>query len=135
MNNLKTIQISKKKQKLIFLLSRPNINCSSREIYSRVKEYSKKNKFNFNKTNTKIKFINYILNNKNELQSIVEKKYPIIKQLLADISIENGCYLSRMTGSGSVCYGLFNNEKAAKKALNKIKNKHPNFWFSLAKTV
>ena len=120
---------------MIFLLSRPNINCSTREIYSRVKEYSKKNKFNFNKTNTKIKFTNYILNNKNELQSIVEKKYPIIKQLLADISIENGCYLSRMTGSGSVCYGLFNNEKAAKKALNKIKNKYPNFWFSLAKTV
>ena len=28
---------------------------------------------------------------------------------------------SRMTGSGSVCYGLFDNGKIANKALNKLK--------------
>ena len=135
LENLKTIKLVKKKQKLIFLLSHPNINCSTRKIYSEVKRYSKKKKFNFSKTNTKKKFISYILNNKNELQSIVEKKHPIIKKLLTDISIERGCYLSRMSGSGSVCYGLFNKERAAKKALYKIKSRYPKFWFSLAKTV
>jgi 4-diphosphocytidyl-2-C-methyl-D-erythritol kinase len=135
LDDLKTIKVFKKKQKLNFLLSRPNINCSTRDIYSRVKKYSKKDKFSFNKTNTKKKLIKYILNNKNELQSIVEKKHPIIKKLLKDISIKNGCYLSRMSGSGAVCYGLFNNEKTAKKALIKIKSKYPKFWFSLAKTV
>jgi 4-diphosphocytidyl-2-C-methyl-D-erythritol kinase len=133
--NLKTIKVFKKKQKLILLLSRPNINCSTREIYSRVKNYSKKNKFNVNNISTKKRFINYILNNKNDLQAIVVKKYPIIKKLLTDISTEKGCYLSRISGSGSVCYGLFNNENAAKKALNKIKKRYPKFWFSLAKTV
>ena len=135
LENLKTVKAFKKKQKLIFMLSRPNINCSTREIYSKVKEYTKKTKFNFHKTKTKKKFINYILDNKNELQSIVEKKHPIIKKLLTDISIERGCYLSRMSGSGSVCYGLFNKERAAKKALYKIKSRYPKFWFSLAKTV
>ena len=40
-----------------------------------------------------------------------------------------------MTGSGSVCYGLFNSESSAKKALSQIKIKHPKFWFSIAKTV
>ena len=135
LENLKTIKLVKKKQKLIFLLSRPNINCSTRKIYSKVKRYSPKKKFTFSKTNTKKKFINYILNNKNELQPIVEKEYPIIKKLLTDISIENGCYLSRMSGSGSVCYGLFNNERTAKKALYKIKSRYPKFWFTLAKTV
>ena len=67
--------------------------------------------------------------------SIVEKKYPIIKILLTDIGTKKGCYFSRMSGSGSVCYGLFNNESNAKKALDKIKTKHPKFWFSIAKTV
>ena len=127
--------MTKKKKKLDFLLIRPNINCSTREIYSKVKKYSKKNKFNFNETNTKSKLIDYFLSNKNDLQSIVEKKHPIVKKLLVDISFERGCYFSRMTGSGSVCYGLFNNEKNAKKALNKIKIKYPKFWFSIAKTV
>ena len=135
LENFKTIKVLKKKQKLIFLLSRPNINCSTREIYSKVKKYSKKNKFYFFKINTKKKFMNQILNNRNDLQPIVEKKYPIIKKLLNDINKEKGCYLSRLSGSGSVCYGIFVNEGAAKEALNKIKRKYPRFWFSIAKTV
>ena len=135
LENFKTIKVLKKKQKLIFLLSRPNINCSTREIYLKVKKYSKKNKFDFFKINTKKKFMNQILNNRNDLQPIVEKKHPIIKRLLNDISKEKGCYLSRLSGSGSVCYGVFDNEKGAKKALNKIKRRYPRFWFSIAKTV
>jgi 4-diphosphocytidyl-2-C-methyl-D-erythritol kinase len=135
LDNLKTIKAIKKKKKLIFLLSRPNVNCSTSEIYLKVKKYSKKIKFNPKRINTKKKFINHVLNNKNELQGIVEKKYPIIKKLLTDINIEKGCYFSRISGSGSVCYGLFKSEKNAKKALNKLKIKYPKFWFSLAKTV
>ena len=135
LEDLKTIKIIKKKQKLFFLLSRPNINCSTREIYSKVKRYSKKTKFNINKMSNRKKFITHILTQKNELQLIVEKKYPIIKKLLTDISVAKGCYFSRMSGSGSVCYGLFNSESKAKKALNKIKTKYPKFWFSIAKTV
>ncbi len=135
LKNLKTIKVIKKKQRLFFLLSRPNINCSTRDIFSKVKKYTKKKKFNYFQINTKKKFINHILAQKNELQLIVEKKYPIIKKLLTDISREKGCFFSRMSGSGSVCYGLFNSEIDAKKAFNKIKAKYPKFWFSIAKTV
>ena len=134
LQNLRTIKTIKK-QKLFFLLSRPNIICSTKKIYSKVKKYSKKKKFNFQKMNNKKGFINYILEQNNELQSIVEEEYPSIKILLKDINTEKGCHFSRMSGSGSVCYGLFNNESNAKKALNKIKTKHPKFWFSIAKTV
>jgi len=135
LENLKTVKISQKKYKLFFLLSHPNINCSTREIYSKVKKYSKKIKLKSYKFNNKKKFIEYISSQKNELQSIVEKKYPIVKKLLIDISAEKGCYFSRISGSGSVCYGLFDNENNAKKALYKIKTKYPKFWLSLAKTV
>ena len=134
LQNLRTIKTIKK-QKLFFLLSRPNIICSTKKIYSKVKKYSKKKKFNFQKMNNKKGFVNYILEQNNELQSIVEEEYPSIKILLKDIKTEKGCHFSRMSGSGSVCYGLFNNESNAKKALNKIKTKHPKFWFSIAKTV
>ena len=70
-----------------------------------------------------------------ELQFIAERKYPIIKRLLEDIERQKGCHFSRLTGSGSVCYGLFGDQIVAKKALNKLKSKYPKFWFSLAKTV
>jgi 4-diphosphocytidyl-2-C-methyl-D-erythritol kinase len=135
LENLKTIKIIRKKKNLTFLLSHPNIKCSTSKIYSKVKSYSKKDKFNFHKIDTKKKFINYILKNKNELQSIVEEKHPVIKKLLMFISIQKGCYLSRMSGSGSVCYGLFDNKRSAKKALNIVKSKYPKFWFSIAKTI
>ena len=135
LDNLKTIKVFKKKQKLVFLLSRRDISCSTHEIYSRVQKYSKKKRFFHYKTNSNKNFIDHISSKKNELQSIVEKKYPLIKKLLSDISIENGCYFSRMSGSGSVCFGLFNNEGAAKKALIKLKRRYPKLWFSIAKTV
>ena len=135
LENLKTVKSIKKNNKLIFLLSRPNINCSTRKIFSKVTRYSKKNKSTLKNANNKKEFIKYIFGQKNELQSIVEKKYPIIKKLLTDIGAEKGCHFSRMTGSGSVCYGLFNSESSAKKALKKIKSKYPKFWFSIAKTV
>jgi 4-diphosphocytidyl-2-C-methyl-D-erythritol kinase len=136
LKNLKTICRIKKYQIFYFLLVNPyRVRCSTREIYAKVKKYSKKSKFNIYTASTKSKFINYLSNNSNELQSIVEKKYPIIKKLLRDISFESGCYFSRMSGSGSVCYGIFNNKRDAKNALNKIKTKYPKFWFSIAKTV
>ena len=59
----------------------------------------------------------------------------LTKELLSSIKNEKGCYFSRMTGSGSVCYGLFNNQAVAKRAYINLKKQHPKLWFSLAKTV
>ena len=84
---------------------------------------------------SKIFFLGYLVNSKNDLQFFVEKKNPPLKRILADITNMRGCCFSRMTGSGSVCYGLFKDQKVAKKALIKLKNKYPKFWFSLAKTI
>ena len=134
LSNLKNITHFQKK-KLFFILVKPNIRCSTREIYSKVRKYSKKGLLAQNKINTKNKFISLLSNENNDLQSIVEKKYPVIKKLLLTIRNEKGCYFSRMTGSGSVCYGLFKDQITAKKALNKLKIKFPKFWFSFAKTV
>ena len=48
LQNLRTIKTIKK-QKLFFLLSRPNIICSTKKIYSKVKKYSKKKNLIFKK--------------------------------------------------------------------------------------
>jgi 4-diphosphocytidyl-2-C-methyl-D-erythritol kinase len=135
LKDLKTIINFKKKQKFYFLLVQPKIKCSTKEIYSNVKKTSKKTNLNKNLTESGYKFLEYLSKSRNDLQFIVEKKYPYIKKLLIDIKNENGCSFSRMTGSGSVCYGLFIDQIDAKKAINKLKDKYPKLWFSLAKTV
>ena len=135
LKNLKSVIDLKKKQKMFFVLVHPRVKCSTKDIYSKVRNFSKKKTLKKNKLNSKSKFISYLSKSRNELQSIVEKKYPIIKKLLTNIKNEKGCYFARMTGSGSVCYGLFNKQIEAKKALKNLKNKYPKFWLSLAKTV
>ncbi len=135
LKNLKTIVELKERQKFYFVLTQPKIKCSSKEIYSSVNKFTKKEKFNKNILKSKDKFLEYLVKNRNDLQLIVERKYPFFKKLLTDIANEKGCSFSRMTGSGSVCYGLFKDQIDAKKALNKLKKKYPKFWFSFAKTV
>ena len=132
LENLKTIKIIKK-QKLFFLLSRPNINCSTHKIYSKIKRYSKKTKLEFHKMNTKKKFITHISSQKNELQSIVEKKYPIIKTLLIDISSKKGCLFSRMSGSGATCFGLFEFVEDASEAELRLRTDFPEWWVASSK--
>ena len=85
--------------------------------------------------NRKSFFIELIKKEKNDLETISSSIQPEIKKIISFLSFQKGCYLSRMTGSGSVCYGLFKDQIYAKKALNKLKIKYPKFWFSIAKTV
>ena len=135
LKDLKTVVKFRTKHQLYFLIAYPRIKCSTKEVYSKVKKYHVAEKFLISDLRIKSKFINYIKNSKNDLQSIVEKKHPLIKKLIIAIRNEEGCCFSRMTGSGSVCYGLFKDQIGAKKALNKLKIKFPKFWFSFAKTV
>ena len=135
LKNLKTIIEIKKKHNFFFVLIQPKIKCSTKEIYSGVKNFSAKENFNKKMIKSKNIFLDYLSNSRNDLQFVVERKYPLIKKLLKDIKYEKGCNFSRLTGSGSVCYGLFRDQVFAKKALNKLKNKYPKFWFSLAKTI
>jgi len=134
LKNIKTINNFKKKYRLFFLLVYPNVKSSTKYVYSRVRKYSPNFRYNLDNLNKK-KLTKLLFNNNNDLQSILEKKYPIINKLIIEIGLNKGCYFSRMTGSGSVCYGMFKNERTAKVALTKIKLKYPKFWFSVAKTI
>ena len=129
MSNLRSIIALNESQRYYFVLIQPKIKCSTKEIFSIVKKFSRREKFDKNLSKSKNKFLYYILNSRNDLQFIVERKYPVIKKLLTDIKNENGCCLSRMTGSGSVCYGLFKGRFAANKALNNLKKNIPNIGF------
>ena len=133
--NLMSVVKLNKKYRLFFLLVFPKIKSSTKKIYSMVKKYSTKKTFLMSNLSSRKNFINYLKNSKNDLQSIVEKKHPIIRELLNNIGSTKGCYLSRMTGSGSACYGLFVDNISSKVALKKLRKKYPKFWFINANTI
>ena len=43
--------------------------------------------------------------------------------------------LTRMSGSGSACFALFNNEAAAKTASDQLTQNHPDWWVGCAKLI
>tara|TARA_X000001036_G_scaffold125943_1_gene119277 strand:- start:79 stop:915 length:837 start_codon:yes stop_codon:yes gene_type:complete len=133
--NLKNVTKLKKKYKLNFVLVFPNIKCSTKDIYLRVKKFRANNKIDFSRIKNEDKFFKLINEEKNDLQKIVETKHEKIKKIINFIKSQEGCYLSRMTGSGSVCFGLFKSKKVAKLALNRIKIKYPRYWSKITKTI
>tara|TARA_X000001036_G_C20568118_1_gene761480 strand:+ start:285 stop:1121 length:837 start_codon:yes stop_codon:yes gene_type:complete len=135
LENLERINNFGKKYKLHFLLVYPKIRCSSRDVYSKVKKYSSKSNFSLKKINSKSQFIDFLIGKNNDLQLIVTKKHPIIGMIIREIRKNKGCYFSRITGSGSVCYGVFKSKKEAFNALKRVKSKYPKYWFSVAKTI
>ena len=81
------------------------------------------------------KFIEIIKKDRNDLQKLVEQKYPKISQLILSIYDQVGCIFSRMTGSGSACYGVFKSKKTAQFAITKLKRKYPKYWCVVTKTI
>ncbi len=133
--NLKSVIKINKKLKFHFLLVFPKIKSSTKSVYLKVKNYSK---FEISvKKNLALRsnFINLLKNSKNDLQSIVENRHKFLKKLLLSLSNAKGCLFSRMTGSGSACYGVFVNKNSSLAALKKLRRKYPKFWFSIAKTI
>ncbi len=135
LKNLGKVKNLKRNFKLHFVIIYPKIKCSTKNIFLKVKKFSKKETFPNRFLKEKTIFLKRLKLANNDLQSIVEKKHPIISKLLDAIRNEKGCVFSRLTGSGSVCYGLFINENSSKVALKSLRKKYPNFWISIAKTI
>ena len=133
--NLKKIIKFKKKYTFYFVLVFPNIDSSTREVYSKVKKFNVPLKNDLYKIESRPKYVEFIKNEKNDLQKIVEIKHKKIKKILDIIKIQKNCLFSRMTGSGSVCFGMFLSRKSAKQGLIKIHKKLPNCWCIFTKSI
>ena len=124
----------KKFFKLYILIVYPNLICSTKKIYKQNKKISTSNNQKIN-TKNKINFIKFLTNEKNDLEKVVIKLHPKIKEIIDTIKAQKGCYFSRITGSGSACIGIFSNMKAAIRSKRTIKLKFPKYWCVVSKTI
>ena len=125
-----TIRRYKNKLNLFILLVKPNVNCSTKLIYSKNRQFSKQY------TNKDIsKFGNFIEKDVNDLENIALKIHPKIKRLKDYLNVQKKCNFSRMTGSGSVCVAYFKDYRSARKAELNLKKKFPNYWCKLSKAM
>ena len=119
--------------RFFLLLVYPNFKNSTRKIYKLNNLFSRPNSQLTEKC-LKNNLINILKNDQNDLQAIVENKNKKIKDLIYRLSIQKNCLFSRMSGSGSTCYGVFQNLRSAKRAKKMLKKYYPNYWSVVSKT-
>ena len=73
------------------------------------------------------------LDGRNDLQPIAIDLCPEIADVLTAISAQDACDLSRMTGSGATCFGLFSDVAAAQNAADEIARLRPDWWVKSCK--
>ena len=123
------------KFKLNLLIVYPNLICSTKKIYQKNKKISfSKLQPSFSAISNK-KLINFLKSEHNDLEKTVIKIYPKVKKIIDVIRSQKGCHLSRITGSGSACIGIFSNMKNAIYAQKLIKLKYPKYWCAVSKTI
>ena len=117
------------------MLVYPNIKSSTKQVYAKVKKFNTPLRIDPSKILIKDKYEKFLIDETNDLQNIVEKKYKNIRTILNLIRLQKNCLFSRMTGSGSVCFGTFSNRKSASLAVKVLKKKFPNYWCVLTKSI
>jgi 4-diphosphocytidyl-2-C-methyl-D-erythritol kinase len=74
------------------------------------------------------KLIEFLKPLKNDLTEAASNLMPDIKIILDLLDQQKGCSISRMSGSGSTCFGIFTDEQEAIKATKNIMELHPQYW-------
>ncbi len=114
------------------LLVRPNFGCSTKKIYSQVKNYTKpifnipkKNMFN----------LGFLSKQENALEKIAFSKYPRLKIIKSFLENLNKPLFVRMTGSGSVLVAYYQKKQDCNFSKVQFKRKFKNYWCITSKTI
>ena len=122
------------KRKLNFhiLIVKPNFGCSTQEIYSRVKIFSKPQ---FNSLKKKILNKKKLFILKNDLENVVYKRYPVLLRIKLFLLKLPNIKFVRMSGSGSSMIAYFDSKKAADIGAKISKKKFNNYLCIKSKTI
>jgi 4-diphosphocytidyl-2-C-methyl-D-erythritol kinase len=114
------------------LIVKPNFGCSTKKIYSEVKDFRKAK---FNHPNKNMFNFTFLKRMNNDLELIAFKKYPKLNVLKVFLEKLSNVKFVRMTGSGSAVIAYFTSNKLCKEAEKKVKKQFRNYWCKTAKTI
>ncbi len=79
-------------------------------------------------------FLAWLMTTRNDMQPAAEAIAPEITGCLKAIAATQGVHLSRMSGSGATCFGLYRTLQEAMAAKQVMQTNHPNWWIEAGKT-
>jgi len=119
-------------KKFYVLIVKPSFGCSTKEIYSGVKKFSKPR---FNKTSGKMFSFDNLKKLNNSLETISLSKFPKLKKIKHFLEKSSKKSFVRMTGSGSAIVAYFKSKKLCDDVKKKFSRKYKNCWCKVAKTI
>ena len=119
-------------KKLYVLIVKPNFGCSTKEIYSKVRKFSKPK---FNKPNKKMFNFDYLKKMNNSLEQIVLSRYDKLRAIKLFLENLSKPVFVRMTGSGSAMVAYFQSKRRCDYAKKQFNKKYKNYWCIASKTI
>ncbi|MES2676807.1 MAG: 4-(cytidine 5'-diphospho)-2-C-methyl-D-erythritol kinase [Pseudomonadota bacterium] len=115
-------------KKIFLLIVNPQKPLSTKEVFLN-------SKADFASENQQIhssEIVATIKNRRNDLQISAIKIMPEIAIILEKISQQKNCLISRMSGSGATCFGIFSNAEDLELARANMQKTFPNFYIKKA---
>ncbi len=119
-------------KKFYALIVKPSFGCSTKEIYSGVKKFTRPR---FNKVSEKMFSFDNLKKLNNSLEAISLSKFPKLKDIKHFLEKSSNKSFVRMTGSGSAIVAYFKSKKLCDDVKKKFSKKYKNCWCKVAKTI
>lgn len=109
------------------LLINPGVSCATPGVFRVLRTVSKKENVALPLLSNQDALFRFLSETGNDLTDPAVSLIPAVEDVLS--ALENsGAVITRMSGSGATCFGLFEDETACQNAAAKIKAAHPRWW-------
>jgi 4-diphosphocytidyl-2-C-methyl-D-erythritol kinase len=117
--------------KFWLVLVNPHIPVPTAEVFrARQGAYSQRAKLG-HAPNSVEELVGMLSHRSNDLQEAASGLVDAIQNALDLLASQNGCLLSRMSGSGGTCFGLFTDEISAQAASDHIRRQIREYWVAV----
>jgi len=77
---------------------------------------------------TAAELIDWLREMRNDLEAPAIEAEPVIEQVFSALTVTPGCMLTRMSGSGGTCFGLYSDPETAASAAGRLSEQNPGWW-------
>lgn len=115
------------------LLVNPRVTLSTPSVFARRKGgFSPTDDFIGTRAKDAKHLAKLLADRENDLTDPASALVPVVREVIREIGNLDGCLLSRMSGSGATCWGLFETEAAAAAAMEQLKSRQPDWWMRVS---
>lgn len=115
--------------RLALLLVNPGVPVPTREVFAALKTRRGTDmalpRGAFRDTGDLLRFLE---TTGNDLEEPARAIQPLIGEVLGAIARQPGALVSRMSGSGATCFGIFADDDCCTRAANALRSAHPGWW-------